>query len=275
MPKTPQRRLTYKERKQVDITRQLGIPQQTISICLKSLETPTKPKGRPPILDTPLRQLLTRKEIAHELGINVCRRSLIKAFKKELYHRQKATEKPFINGDQRHQRSDEQWASVGWSNKMSARTGAGEVYVIRLAKEKFHRDCIIPKFKGYSSCIAWSIITLDAKGPLVIFEKEWCTNAKGTIDSKVYIQHTLPLVLAFQELYKEYTGRDLIYMEDGASIHRSKATTEAKEELGIKTMQYLKEEWDKIQMDDYRKYIKSMRERCWAVILAGGGPTKW
>ncbi|KAF2180005.1 hypothetical protein K469DRAFT_796755 [Zopfia rhizophila CBS 207.26] len=65
MPKTPQRRLTYKERvrihtlaelgwKQVDIARQLGIPQQTISICLKSPETPTKPKGRPPILDTPL-----------------------------------------------------------------------------------------------------------------------------------------------------------------------------------------------------------------------------
>ncbi|KAF2180178.1 hypothetical protein K469DRAFT_796305 [Zopfia rhizophila CBS 207.26] len=198
MPKTPQRRLTYKERvrihtlaelgwKQVDIARQLGIPQQTISICLKSPETPTKPKGRPPILDTPLRQLLVRhatedaeqrrktcEEIAHELGINVCRRLLIKAFEKELYHRRKATEKPFINGDQRHQRvmwawehldwSDEQWASVGWSDEMSARTGAGEVYVIRLAEEKFHRDCMIPKFKGYSSCIAWSIITLDAKG---------------------------------------------------------------------------------------------------------------
>jgi hypothetical protein len=39
--------------------------------------------------------------------------------------------------------------------------------------------------------------------------------------------------------------------------------------------QYLQEEWEKIEVDDYRKYIKSMRNRCWAVINAGGGHTKW
>ena len=38
--------------------------------------------------------------------------------------------------------------------------------------------------------------------------------------------------------------------------------------------QYLKEEWEKIGVDDYKKYIKSMRDCCWAVIKAGGGYTK-
>jgi len=38
----------------------------------------------------------TRKEIAYKLEINVCRRTLIKAFKKKLYHCCKATQKPFL-----------------------------------------------------------------------------------------------------------------------------------------------------------------------------------
>ena len=67
--KTPRRRLSYKERVQIHtlaevgwtqtaISKQLGITQQAISLCLRAPCTPTKPKGREPILDTPLRRLL-------------------------------------------------------------------------------------------------------------------------------------------------------------------------------------------------------------------------
>jgi len=35
---------------------------------------------------------------------------------------------------------------------MSARTGAGEIYVTRRAKERFYPNCIVPKFKEFSSC---------------------------------------------------------------------------------------------------------------------------
>jgi len=42
-----------------------------------------------------------------------------------------------------------------------------------------------------------------------------------------------------------------------------------------KVKQYLMEEWEKIGVNDYKKYIKSIRERCWAVIKAGGSHTKW
>ncbi|PVH90448.1 hypothetical protein DM02DRAFT_547763, partial [Periconia macrospinosa] len=39
--------------------------------------------------------------------------------------------------------------------------------------------------------------------------------------------------------------------------------------------QYIMEEWEKINVEDYKKYIREMRDRCWAVIQAGGGHTKY
>ena len=39
--------------------------------------------------------------------------------------------------------------------------------------------------------------------------------------------------------------------------------------------QYLLEEWEKLDLEDFRKYIESMPERCKAVIAANGGHTKW
>ena len=126
--KTPRRRLSYKERVQIHtlaelgwtqtaISQRLGIQQRTISNCLRAPCTPTKPKGREPILNTPLRRLLvqhatqnaeqrrkTREQIALELDINVCRRTLIKAFEKELYHRRKATQKPFLTEAHKEER---------------------------------------------------------------------------------------------------------------------------------------------------------------------------
>lgn len=39
--------------------------------------------------------------------------------------------------------------------------------------------------------------------------------------------------------------------------------------------QYVIEEWDKLEPQDYLKYIEEMPERYEAVIAAGGGHTKW
>jgi len=139
--KTPRRRLSYKERVQIHtlaevgwtqtaISKQLGITQQAISLCLRAPCTPTKPKGREPILNTPLRRLLvqhatqnakqrrkTREEIAQELRIDVCRRTLIKAFEKELYHRRKATEKPFLTNAHMKERLQWSWAHLWYTDR--------------------------------------------------------------------------------------------------------------------------------------------------------------
>jgi predicted XRE-type DNA-binding protein len=132
MPKTPNRRLSYKERVQIwtlredgltqkEISARLGIPQPTVSHCLRTTITPSKPCGRRPIIDTPLQKLLvyhatqnaeqrrkTRKQIAQELGIKACQCSLARAFEKELYHQRKATEKPLLT--QEHMDERVRWA---------------------------------------------------------------------------------------------------------------------------------------------------------------------
>jgi hypothetical protein len=120
MPKTPNRRLTYKERvqiwtlkeagwKQKDIAIHLGIPPTTVSLCLRTPTMPAPPRGRPSKISPLLRILLVRhatenaeqrhktlEEIAQELGISACRRTLRKAFEKGLCDRQKAIERPFL-----------------------------------------------------------------------------------------------------------------------------------------------------------------------------------
>ena len=259
--KTPRRRLSYKERIQIHtlaelgwtqtaISQRLGIQQRTISNCLRAPCTPIKLKGRKPILNTPLRRLLvqyatenaeqrrkTREVIAQELGIDICRRSLIKAFEKELYYRRKAMLKPFLSEAHKTERlqwawthywyTDEMWDRCGWSDEMSIRTGAGEIYITRRAEETLYSDCMVPKFKDFSSCWVWSIISSSAKGPLIFFEKSWYTNEKKTVDSQVYIQYILPYISAFQQEYELRTSKEFIYMEDNSSIHTSKATIAA------------------------------------------------
>ena len=192
----------------------------------------------------------TREEIAQELGINVCRWSLIKAFEKELYHRRKATEKPLLTPEHMHNRviwawehlnwTEEQWASVGWSDEMSCAVSQGQVYVTRRQEEKYLPECCVPKFKKFSAAYCWAIISLDYKGPLIIFTKAQLS-ANGTIDSQVYIREVLPYVQALSN-WRYQQGKSFIFMEDNSSVHNSKATRAAKQQLSI----YLAEEWEKI-----------------------------
>ena len=214
--KTPRRRLSYKERiqihtlaelgwTQIAISQRLGIQQRTISNCLRAPCTPIKLKGRKPILNILLQRLLvqyaienaeqcrkTREVITQELGINICYWSLIKAFEKELYHRRKATLKPFLLEAYKtkrlqwawtyYQYIDKMWDRCGWSDEISIRTGAGEIYITRRVEETLYSNYMVPKFKDFSSCQVQSIVSSSAKGPLIFFKKLQYTNKKKTVD---------------------------------------------------------------------------------------------
>ena len=134
--------------------------------------------------------------------------------------------------------TDAQWGSVGWSDEMSAYARPGEIWVTYRAEKRFLPNYCVAKFKEVSSCMVWSVISLDIKGPLVVFKKSWCKNEKGTVDSEVYIQRILLLVMAFQEIYERCIGKKLIFMEDNSSIHNSKATQATEEALEIQKMRW-------------------------------------
>ena len=342
MPKTPNRRLTYKERTQIHtlyfdcgwtqqaIAKKLGCSQQTVSHCIRSPQTPTKPRGRPCKLTTPIRKLLVahatqnaqqrrkpREQIASELGINACSRTLAKAFEKEMYHRRVATEKPLLTAAHRRARlvwawshlnwELDDWDRVLWSDEFLIRTGGGQVFVTRRAEEKYLPECCVAKFRGYSSWIAWGMISSKIKGPLVFFEKEW---NDGKVNSEVYIQHILPWIRSVRYVYEQFIRKSTILMEDGSSVHTSKATKAAHQRDGNTLMiwpanspdlnpienvwrllkyrvakrfpttdnevrRYTEEEWAALKLEDFQKYCLNMKERCWAVIQADGGHTKW
>ena len=150
------------------------------------------------------------------------------------------------------------------------------------------------------------MISLYGKGRLVVFEKEW-----GNISGDVYRKHVVPAIYAYKEEVKQYAGKgNVIFMEDGAPSHIAKAMKVLHDcndlwrmkwlvnlpdlnpiknvwwllkyqvdkqfpKTDEEVQQYIKEEWERLQVDDFKKYIDQIHERCEAVILANGGHTKW
>lgn len=318
---------------QSKIARYLGIARTTVRSCIvQGFETPKKPVGRLPMLNTPIRKRLVNRatldafhrrmpyeEIAQIEGIQACRRTLIKAFEKEQYHRRVATEKPLLTDAHKQARlqwaythlnwTDDMWARVIWTDEASFSTGGfGQVYVTRRPEEKYLDACCFPKFRGYSSWMIHGSISAIGKGPLVIFEKEW-----GSITGAVYREKVIPWIYDFRNWMEHHPRIGFmrsILMEDGASQHTAHATRDLHRWNGVIKMvwpanspdlnpienvwrllkyrvgkrfpkteaevrQYIEEEWAKLSLEDFQKYISNMRERCQAVIDANGGHTKW
>jgi transposase len=144
-----------------------------------------------------------------------------------------------------------------------------------------------------------------SKGPLTIFDPD------TKVDAQIYALQVLPKIHDhIRTMEQEIGAGNGILMEDNASIHTAKFTRQWHMRLGFNKMvwpanspdlnpienvwrilkyrigkrlpknltelrQYLIEEWDRLSLDDYEKYIKEMPQRCEAVILAEGGHTKW
>jgi hypothetical protein len=76
--------------------------------------------------------------------------------------------------------------------------GNRRFYITRFPWEKWFNDCLSPKFKDVPKIIINGAIAVDLKGPLIIFNKEkGIINAKGNVDSKVYVDHVVSRLVEF------------------------------------------------------------------------------
>jgi transposase len=201
----------------------------------------------------------------------------------------------------------DEWCCVVWTDEASFTTGGfGVVYVTRQAGEKYKPSCLVPKFRGFSSWMAHGCISGLSKGPLVVFEKDY-----GKVAAEVYTKHVLSGVYKeARELVAKGGSMWTIIMEDNASIHTANLTQASHKSIKINRMkwpanspdlnpienvwrllkerigkrfprtdaevrQFLEEEWNRLTLDDFVHYIKSMPEHVQAVIDANGGHTKW
>lgn len=203
----------------------------------------------------------------------------------------------------------EVWNRIIWSDEATFRVGRGKLYVTRRAEEKYLPACCIPKFKDYADVHVWGCIGGDgSKGPLLI----WDRDLVGNITSETYTRYITPLVQAFiqeHELFRVGIGNAL-FMQDNASPHRAIATKQYLHERAIRLLfwpanspdlnpienvwrllkarvqrrypktkaeliEYLTDEWNKIDLNDIKKYTDSMHERCEAVLKAEGAHTPY
>lgn len=199
------------------------------------------------------------------------------------------------------------WNRVIWSDEASFSLKRGQIWVTRRAEEKYLPACLVPKYRDYSCVMVWACIGGDgSKGPLVI----WDTDQWGTLTSESYTQRVLPLIKSFKmehDLFRVGISNSLL-MQDNAGPHRALVTKQAFHQRAIRLLWWpanspdlnpienvwrllkarvqkhyldskesliwaIQEEWDRINLQDIKKYCINMKERCEAVQRASGGHT--
>ena len=271
LTRQPGTRLTYKERCRIftlsdllhwpaeAIATNMGLARSTVQSVLKSgVEAHAKPRGRTPAITDNIRHRLiaratldaahrrmTYNDIARLEGVQVGRKALVAAFKKESYARRVATSKPLLTEAQKQVRlawalehlswKPEQWAQVVWTDESSFSTGGfGKVYVTRRPEEKYADFCCTPKFKTYSTWTIHGSISLLGKGYMVVIEKEW-----GRLTGQVYREKVLPHVYKFMDWVAQHPENRLghaILVEDHATPHTAKLTQQLHNRNGVDRM---------------------------------------
>lgn len=249
-------------------------------------------------------------------GTTLSRRRYLKA---EGYFRFQARRKPFETDKHKAARlkwakehrnwTMDDWYRVIWTDEATFETGLDtrSCYVTRKQGDAMEYRYLKPTFKsGRSSIGIWGAITLGLKGPVHFLQKE------GRMNSEIYVNQVLKeLGLPFYNHCTQERG-PMIWMDDGAGYHTSKATAKFRRKVGLLRMDWpaqspdlnpienlwriiklrvsaqrhriqsleqmkwvIEEEWNKLTVEDFHKCIESMPKRCKLVILAKGGAIKY
>lgn len=319
--------------KGAQIARELKMPSSTVYGVLRSYKkrgTVVSPKssGRPQaftqrnmrhlerLLNNDRRSSLS--EITNKMAstAEVSTRTVRNALKTLGYRNRVAAKKPYLNKKHKADRlefarkyknwTEEDWKNVIWTDESSFEIGRNsrQIRVWRKAYERYSSKCLAPIFKsGRTSVMVWGAFSGFDKSPLVIIPRE-NRSARDFVD--LIYEGTLS---GFYFLHDH--REDIILMEDGAPVHRSKLPKLWREAHGIKKLKWPanspdlnpienlwkivkdkvqstsrphnKEElveslhrvWEEIPSDILQTLIATMPARVKEVISAKGGSTRF
>ena len=199
----------------------------------------------------------------------------------------------------------QQWRRVLFTDesRFSLDHNDGRSRVWRRPGERFADPCIAEHDRyGGGSVMVWGGITYANRTRLYVVPG-------GAMTGVRYRDEVLePIVVPFAE----NVGQNIIFMDDNARAHRARVVTEFLEGQGIERMEWparspdlnpiehvwdmmgrsleqleahplglqqlgvaLEAAWDALDVRDINRLISSMRQRCEAVIAAGGGHTRY
>lgn len=259
-------------------------------------------------------RLMPYKAIPQAIGWDVSESQIRRALQKEGFSRRTARIKPPISETNRLARlqwarehvhwSDADWDRILWTDETWVTGGRHtRVWVTRKAGEELDPTCVVDRIPRKRGWMFWGSISGGlGKGVSLFWEKDW-----GTINKESYCEHTVPIIHGWIRMNP---GMQL--MQDGAPGHAAQYTRAELEERGITVITWpafspdlnpietlwnemkntlqekypekmtydqlrtaVKEIWDAIPDDRVRELIRTMRQRCEAVIEANGLYTKY
>lgn len=243
------------------ISRELGIPRQTIDNIVKAFkengQTRPKPRsGRPPILTgrderhlcyfvqkEAFEPMTVHRENLAQIVNKVSLTTLRKALAKHGFFSCKPALKPFLSHLHKRRRlawvsermdwGEEQWNKIIWSDesRFTLRHNDGGVRVIRKRGDRLRSKYVLPTFKfGKGSIMVWGCFYGGGLGPLVTL--------KGSVNQDAYVNCLSQKFLPWYNELKEKHGHDFTFQEDGASCHTGSYATWWKKQAGIDCFEY-------------------------------------
>jgi hypothetical protein len=246
---------------------------RTVERILLQPETPTKGnRGRGRTILTPEvladiiayirsdreNRLKDYEEIIHDTGIICQPQTLRRALKRVGMNRAVAVPKPFLTVESKAKRLafcrfTSEWDILDWlrvifyDEAAVNRGGDQRFFVTRFPAEKFQDDCLAPKFSKIPKVMIGGAISLELKGPLIVFDREM-TNAKDNVNAACYVNHVVPeLAQFYSEQRQEIQARmgvegsthpdnQPLLLQDNATIHTAAISQTALAEAGIRTV---------------------------------------